>query len=90
MIFQGSRYDGVPVLRAIGADGVSRPTVFGDVTDLSRRFLHHTVIEGDRIDTISFRYYGDPLLWWYIADANPEVFYPEDLQPGQSLRIPQG
>lgn len=90
MIFEGSRYQGTPLLRVQAADGVIRPTSFGDVTDLSRRYLHHTVVDGDRMDSLAQRYFNNPLLWWYIADANPEVFYPDDLEPGTVLRIPQG
>ena len=26
--------------------------------------------DGDRLDTLAFRYYGDTTLWWVIAKAN--------------------
>ncbi len=89
MIFEGSRYANAPVLRVKDHDGVTRPAIYWDPFDSSTKFLYHTVIEGDRLDLLAFRYYRNAELWWFIANANPEVFYPEDLEPGQILRIPQ-
>lgn len=44
---------------------------------------------GDRLDSLSYTYYGDPTLWWIIAMANNNAtkgaLYP---QPGTQLRIP--
>ena len=48
------------------------------ITRLSGQF-QHTVRDGDRLDLISFKYYGDPARWWQIADANPEFEFPLDL-----------
>ena len=33
----------------------------------------HSVVQGDRLDLLAARLIGDPLLWWRIADANPEL-----------------
>lgn len=48
----------------------------------------HEVVEGDRLDLIAARWYGDPELWWRIADANP-CAHPDELtaQIGRRLRI---
>jgi nucleoid-associated protein YgaU len=48
----------------------------------------YQVLAGDRIDTLAFRFYGDPILWWVLAVANDLEFLPTDLQEGQTLRIP--
>ena len=32
------------------------------------KFVHP--IDGDRLDTLAYRYYGDTTLWWVIAKAN--------------------
>ena len=49
----------------------------------------HVVKAGERLDQIAYRYYGDPLKFWLICDANEAVF-PEDLLvPGRVLRIPR-
>jgi nucleoid-associated protein YgaU len=51
------------------------------------------VAQGDRLDTLSAAAYGDPELFWRIADAN-EAFDPDELTQavGRVLRItlPQG
>lgn len=87
-IFVGSRYANQPVLRVKGSDGITRPTVYRAPQQQAQRFLHYQVVFGDRFDLLAYRYYGDPTLWWLIADANPEVFYP-DLVTGSVIRIPQ-
>lgn len=47
-----------------------------------------TTIE-DRLDNLAYTYYADPLAWWIIATANPDIrfdsFY---LEPGIQIRIP--
>jgi len=47
----------------------------------------HTVTETDRIDNLSYQYYGTPDYWWYILDRNPGVD-PLDLPVGKQLWIP--
>ena len=51
-------------------------------TSLQRTFLplfggvedkYHTVKDGDTLENIAQDYYGDQLLWYLIADANPDV-----------------
>lgn len=42
-------------------------------------FLEYELKVGDRLDTIAQEFYGDPRLWWVIAEANPDVFFPADL-----------
>lgn len=47
----------------------------------------HTVVDGDRIDLLAFRYLGNADLWWIICDYN-DIFFPLELPPGTVLRIP--
>jgi nucleoid-associated protein YgaU len=53
----------------------------------------HTVRAGERPDSVAAEEYGDPELWWRVADANG-VRDPAELTdtPGRRLRItlPQG
>lgn len=37
---------------------------------------------------LSFKFLGDSLTWWRIAEVNPGVWYPLDLLPGTYMRIP--
>src|SRR6185503_14028402 len=41
--------------------------------------FRHTVREGERLDLLAFKYYGEPTKWWQIADANPQEAFPLDL-----------
>jgi len=33
----------------------------------------HTVRQGDRLDLIAAKYFGDPLIFWLICDANGAI-----------------
>ena len=75
----------------------------GTVVYLRRRFVPpperledltvHTISDGERLDLLAVRYYGDPLLFWRICDANVAL-RPSDLlrNSGGTLRItlPEG
>jgi nucleoid-associated protein YgaU len=50
--------------------------------------VFHIVCSTDRIDSIAYKYYGDPVLWWVVAVANDLELVPTDLYEGQTLRIP--
>lgn len=94
-IYSGSRYEFEPLDRVTDADGAQNLTVFprslaAKYSAVPFRFSQHVVIEGERLEHLAFNAYGRAELWWLIADANPEVFHPEDdLVPGMLLRIPQ-
>lgn len=88
-IFQNSRYANQSVLRLRFSDGVVYPTVFRGTPPTASSFLHYEVKVGDRFDLLAYAYFEDSTLWWLIADANPEVFYPDDLVPGSIIRIPR-
>lgn len=48
----------------------------------------HTVLEGETLQNIAFRYYGDSGYWTLIAAAN-NIFFPfRDLEDGMELVIP--
>ena len=51
--------------------------------------LSHRVVAGDRLDLLAARYFGDPLQYWRIADANPAPSPDELLEPGRVLIIPR-
>jgi hypothetical protein len=73
------------------------------VNYLRRRFVpppdrfvplaEHVVVDGDRLDTITARYLGDPEQFWRVADAN-RAMRPDELTetPGRRLLItlPEG
>jgi hypothetical protein len=84
-----SRFRNQPVFRtADGAlfFGVYRRPVFSS----SSRDRYHTVMEGEelRLDSISYRYYRTPELWWALAVANNLVSVFDDVAVGDVLLIP--
>lgn len=86
-----SRYAQTPTTRLVASDGRT-------VSYLTRRFVppaeqlallrEHTVVQGDRLDTMAATHFGDPLLFWRICDAN-SAMRPESLTEmvGRLLRI---
>lgn len=48
----------------------------------------HSVVQGDRLDNLAAQYFGDPELFWRIADANGALA-PDELTEtiGRTLRI---
>lgn len=41
--------------------------------------LEHTVATGNRLDRLAHEYYAQSRDWRWIAEANPDVLFPEDL-----------
>ncbi len=74
-----------------------------EIIHLRRRFIpppdrfhllqEHTVVEGERHDTLAAQFLGDPEQFWRLCDANG-VLRPEELAetPGRPVRItlPEG
>lgn len=89
-VYEGSRYNGLPVIRTKAADGRSYPTVYGPVVQIPGLlpYRQHVVQDGDRFDTLAYALWSDPELWWRIAYVNPEIAYPGPLTPGSVIRIP--
>jgi hypothetical protein len=50
--------------------------------------IQHIVSSLDRIDSLAYRYYQDPGLWWVIAWANSLEILPTDLKENMQIRIP--
>lgn len=50
---------------------------------------YHTVVAGDWLSKIADKYYGDPMKYEAIFEANkPMLEHPDKIYPGQVLRIP--
>ena len=91
-----SRYNGIAVLTYTMADG-------REVAYLARRFVPpaekftvlsiHLVEQGDRLDNLAARFFGDPEQYWKLCDANGAL-RPDELieQIGRALRVtlPEG
>lgn len=89
MIYAQSRYAEVEQGFVVDSSGQPRkalgvPRFYG--TEFGAR--KHIVEQDERLDQIAAAYYGDPESWWVIAVANPELFYPERIEAGTLIRIP--
>lgn len=86
-----SRYHGTETAQTKGLDGRV-------ITYLRRRFVpppeafsvlqEHTVVQGERLDTIAASYLGDPEQFWRLCDASGAM-RPEELTdaPGTKVTI---
>lgn len=84
-VFQGSRYTETPVY------------VKGDTAILEirqrvqfnlERATYYTVIQGDTLDGIAYKKYGNAQLYWAILDANSVYQSEMDVKAGDIILIP--
>lgn len=50
--------------------------------------IQHTVKDGETLQNIAFRYYGDSGKWYIIAEANKILNPFKELEMGNPIRIP--
>lgn len=85
-----SRYAGTQVVNgryyAMWQDPSARDPYGPDILDGVETF-EHIYQAGERLDAISYRYYGDEDYWWIIALAN-RISDPFVIPAGRRLRIP--
>jgi phage tail protein X len=80
MIGPGSRYSDLPQTTNVTATGEQLLGVTVRFIPRVAASFVHTVQQGERLDLLAFKYYGDASRWWQIADANPaEAAYPPAL-----------
>lgn len=53
------------------------------------RYALYTWKESDRIDRVAARFGVSPLEWWRVLDLNPMILDPNDIRPGQQIRVPR-
>ena len=58
------------------------------ITPVTTPMTTHAVAQGDRLDLLSYQYYGDPEQFWRICDANVAMRPDDLLQIGSQLKIP--
>lgn len=89
MIFEESRYETATVLPIADNNGVYHATIIPGPVATVQEYTVHVVQDGDRLDNLAGQAYGDAEFWWKIADANPNLAFPDELVPGTLLRIPK-
>ena len=90
MIFKGSRYRSSDVVESRGPDDRVTRTLATRVIEPAPSALDHVVAEGERLDTLAARFYGEATRYWLLLDANPETLNPfELLVPGRTIQVPR-
>ena len=80
MFSKGSRYRILPefTLQSRSGEYILTKAVRVLTTRPTGTF-QHTVQESDRLDLLAFKYYGDPVKWWQICDANSVPAFPAEI-----------
>jgi nucleoid-associated protein YgaU len=90
VIFKGSRNADTEVISPMAPDGRTPRVLATREAPPAPGVIEYIVCEGDRLDTLAARFYGDATKSWLILDANPEPLSPlELLVPGRTIRIPK-
>lgn len=84
-IFRNSRYAKTPVHKRDGVLCFKTRERFKFPTENATTHLFQ---EGERLDGLALRYYGDSQLRWVILDANPRFARESDIPYGTELVIP--
>ena len=77
MATKNSRYRDRPVRTPAMHAGAS-PAHDADSLPAVTGTFRHVLADGDRVDQLADRYYGDPMAWWQICDANSDFLSPWD------------
>lgn len=86
-----SRYRKLPDVVTTDAKGRTLVSKALRLLPLVSGTFQHTVADGDRLDHVAFKYYGQPTKWWRISDANPSFLSPQALlgkEPVVTNRFP--
>lgn len=81
------RYDSTSIEPRFDGKRVYRTTQYPEI----RPQPSDTIVisnEGDYLDTLAYKYYGDPTLYWIIALANSLGRGRMSVPPGLQIRLP--
>lgn len=85
MIYNNSRYKDCEILYTKdGSPYLSQREDFVPESVLE----YYTFKEGDTLDGLAYKYYGDASLWWAILDANTYFESEIEIEFGTVLAIP--
>lgn len=89
MFAPGSRYAQVPTAVFTDRDGRERPYVLPRlIPPAAPTRQRHEMADGERLDHVAARAFGDPEQFWRLCDVSAEL-RPDDLEiPGRRITIP--
>lgn len=83
-----SRYSSTPQGKRFDGKRVVLTTIYPPIRRRSDD-IFIIASDADRLDTLAFKFYKDPNLWWIIGQANKIGKGSLDVPPGIQLRIPR-
>lgn len=84
-VYKGSRYTNTGVF--VKNDVAILEIRKRENIDLNNVF-YYTVVEGDTLDGISYKIYGNAQLYWAILDCNKKYLTELEIKPGDIIAIP--
>lgn len=89
MFAPGSRYAKLPTAVFIDRDGRARPYVLPrPIPPPAPTRQRHEMGDGERLDHVATRAFGDPEQFWRLCDVNTEL-RPDDLEvAGRQITVP--
>jgi len=89
-LFRGSRFRLSDMIQVKDADrDINRLFVVQETTaEVPDGSLPYTVQAEDTFESLAFKFYGDANKWYVIANVNPAVFWPLNLEAGTLIYIP--
>jgi phage tail protein X len=88
-IYVGSRYEDGQSGFVTDSEGDVNLVVFRAEDEPTPKAQNiYVTVAGDRLDFLAYKIYNRTDLWWYIADANPDLLLTDPIAPGTQLRIP--
>lgn len=89
MFFDGSRYQYVGEYIAKDIGGKSFKIKKVRKIERPAKAFPYIIKDGDRLDLLANRFYGDPTKFWLICDANEPMFPGDLLVTGKRIIIPR-
>jgi hypothetical protein len=84
-----SRYAINRLVTLRGSDGKIRNTIIPNFpAQLLFNYTYYKWNQIDRIDLVSYDFYGNEQSWWMIGEANPEILDWTTIPIGTVIRIP--
>lgn len=87
MIYVGSRYKDCKA----EYDSETERVTFAIRTPYNfdkRNCIVHLMVEGETLEQLAYKNYGDSQLWWVIMEANSKYNFEFEIQPGDTILIP--
>jgi len=63
-------------------------TISERVSTKSQPYITHVVKDNESFSSLAAMYLNNEKLYWYIADQNPQVRFPDLIPAGTLVRIP--